>query len=177
MPDFDSRAALLTDAFSRYQTYLVRYVFGYTRHWQDAENIVQELWKYAAVYFPEDRLTDLSLLRRKAYQLFIDHYRASQRRPIALSDELPERVAEPRYRESASDGEEESLKAEFFGQFSELALSDEQRNVLWLHARYGYTYQEVADMTGRAVSTIGDWVALGRKLIAEQLSERSERNA
>ena len=168
---FDRRAALLTDAVEEYQRYLVRYAFGLTKQWQDAENIVQELWKYVIVYFKEEQIKELSLLRRKTYQLFIDHYRATKRKPAVLSDELPEPEAAKHKPEAFTDSEEDRLKAAFYEQFPALDLTDQQKNVLWLSARYGFTYKEIEVKTGIAASTVGDWVALGRKKIAEQLSE------
>jgi len=165
---YDRRAELLRQAVGQFHTMLVRYAYSYTRHWQDAENIVQELWKYAIVYLPEEKMNELALLRWKVQQLFKDHYRAAQRRPAIVTDELPER---PDTRHQGVESSEAALKEQFFEQFHDLPLRDDQRDVFWLHARYGFTYQEIAEKTGKAVSTIGDWVALARKVIAEQLSE------
>lgn len=173
---FEDRVELVTEAVDLYQTYLLHYVNRMTNQWQDAENIVQELWKFVIIYFKDDQIKQLPLLRRKAYQLFIDHYRASKRKPMVVTDELPEKPSPKSAQEAYTDAEELRLKKVFFEQYPGIDLSDQQKNALWLHARYGFTHKEIADKTGIASSTVGDWIKLARKRIAEYLSTGGKQN-
>ncbi|MEM1223240.1 MAG: sigma factor-like helix-turn-helix DNA-binding protein [Verrucomicrobiota bacterium] len=168
---FEERVELVTESVDLYQKHLLHYVYKMTNQWQDAENIVQELWKFVMVYFKDDQIKHLPLLRRKAYQLFIDHYREKQRKPAIPTDQLPEHRSAKTEPEAYTDAEEQRLKAVFFEQYPGIELSDAQKEALWLHGRYGFTHMEIAEKTGTAASTIGDWIKLGRKRIAEYLSE------
>lgn len=167
---YEKRIQLLREAVEAYQTYLVRYVYERTHQWQDAENIVQELWRYVIVYYKTDQIKELPMLRNKARQLFIDYYRAKQRKPLVLVEELPE--------DNVSMGEvsptipttDASLKAEFFGQFIELDLTQSQCDALWLHARFDMTYAEISERLNVPVSTLGGWIAKARKEIAKHLN-------
>ena len=153
-----------------YHTHLQDYLYRLTRQWQDAEDILQELWRYVLLHFPDDKIESLSLLRRKAYQLFVDHYRAAKRRPEILTDELPELPVggEPQF--AITDAGEAEMKARFWREFHGVQLSDAQKEVLWRHARYGQTYQEIEKELGVPASTVGDWIALGRERLAEYLN-------
>jgi DNA-directed RNA polymerase specialized sigma24 family protein len=170
---FKERFELVSESVDMYHKHLLGYVYTMTNQWQDAENIVQNVWKFVIVYFKDDQLGHghLPLLRRKAYQLFIDHYREKQRKPAIPTDQLPEYRSVKTAPEAYTDAEELRLKAVFFEQYPGIELSDGQKEVIWLHGRYGFTHMEIAEKTGTAASTIGDWIKLGRKRIAEYLSE------
>jgi DNA-directed RNA polymerase specialized sigma24 family protein len=120
---FEDRVDLVTESVDLYQTHLLHYVYKMTNQWQDAENIVQELWKFVMVYFKDEQIKHLPLLRRKAYQLFIDHYREKQRKPAIPTDQLPEHRSLKTAPEAYTDSEELRLKAVFFGNCSGLFVS------------------------------------------------------
>jgi RNA polymerase sigma factor (sigma-70 family) len=167
---FERRVAAVSQAVDDYHTYLLNYLFSLTRQWQDAENLLQDLWRYVLLNFDEDKIHALPLLRRKAYQLFIDHYRRQVRRGEVLSDEIPEvPVQQPNFAPFTEDGEA-ALREKFWSEYPGIDLTEKQKEVLWLHARYGFTFKEVADRMGEAASTVGDWVALARKKLAEMIN-------
>lgn len=87
---FEERVELVTESVDLYHRHLLRYVYSMTNQWQDAENIVQELWKFVMVYFKDEHIKHLPRLRLKAKHLFIDHYREKQRKPAIPTDQLPE---------------------------------------------------------------------------------------
>lgn len=153
-----------------YHTHLQDYLHRLTQQWQDAEDLMQELWRYVLLHFPEEKIQTLSLLRRKAYQLFIDHYRAAKRRPEVLTDELPETPVSHAKEASFSPESESALSERFWQDFGGIDLTEAQKNVLWLHGRYGLTYQEIEKRTGIPNSTVGDWIALGRERLADFLN-------
>ena len=168
---FEERVELVTESVELYHKYLLHFVFSMTNQWQDAENIVQELWKIVMVYFKDEHIKHLPRLRLKAKHLFIDHYREKQHKPAIPTDQLPERRSTKTVPEAYTDAEELRLKAVFFEQYPGIELSDAQKEAIWLHGRYGFTHMEIAEKTGTSASTIGDWIKLGRKRIAEYLSE------
>lgn len=167
----DRRAQLLTEAAREFTPSLLHYVHGMTGQWQDAENIVQELWRYVLIYFPEHNIKCKGVLFDKARRLVIDHYRSSQRKPVMRAEELDDHHMAKMSREAFSSAEEERLKESFFAEYPGIKLSDKQKLVLWLHARYGFTYQEISQMAGLSVSTIGDWIAVARDRIATYITE------
>lgn len=148
---------------------IVGYLRNKTGNQHDAEDIAQKLWAYVMVYFPEERIDDFILLRQKAKNLFLDHYRKVKRTPEVTTENVPEYATQRISQEAYTTEEERRLEAKFFERFPDLPLSEQQKEALWLHARYGYTYKEIEGMLSIASSTIGDWIALGRKQIQERL--------
>ena len=167
----DRRAQLLTESAREHHVSILHYVHGMTKQWQDAENIVQELWRYVLIYFPEHNIKRRGVLFDKARKLVIDHYRTTERKPAMGAAELEDHHMAKQSREAHSTAEEARLKNSFFAEYPDLPLTDSQKNVLWLHARYGFTYHEINSMTGHSVSTIGDWIVLGRKRMAAYINE------
>lgn len=164
---FERRLAAVSQAVDDHHAYLLDYLHRMTRQYQDAENLLQDLWKHVLLHFDEDKIGCMPLLRRKAYQLFVDHYRRQVRRGEILSDEPPEVPVQPTTFADASDAGEEAVKVRFWSEYPTLDLTEQQKDILWLSARYGYTYKEIEEKTGVAASTVGDWIAIGRKKLAE----------
>jgi RNA polymerase sigma factor (sigma-70 family) len=167
---FERRVAAVTQSVNDYQTYLRDYLYRLTRQWQDAENILQDLWRHVLLNFDEDKIHALPLLRRKAYQMFIDHYRRQVRRGEVLFDQLPEvPIQAHKVVEFTEDGEA-ALRDRFWAEYPTLDLSTQQKEVLWLHARYGFTFKEIETRVGVPSSTIGDWITLARKQLADAIN-------
>ncbi|MFD2257707.1 RNA polymerase sigma factor [Luteolibacter algae] len=164
---FERRKVAVKQSIDEYHGYLQNYLYGLTRQWQDAENLLQDLWQYVLLRFKEDQIGSLPLLRKKAYQLFIDHYRRMVRRGETLSDSPPEPVTRPMTPDAYTDAEEIALKEKFWSEYPGIDLTEEQKEVLWLHARYGFTFAEIEEKTGVSSSTACDWVAHGRDCIAK----------
>lgn len=169
---FERKMALVSQAVSDYHAYLREYLYRMTRQWQDAENLLQDLWRHVLLNFDEDKIQCLPLLRRKAYQLFIDHYRRQVRRGEILSDELPE-VPVSGARASITDDDEAGLKKKFWADYPKIELTEQQKDALWLHARYGFTFKEIEKQLGVPASTVGDWITLGRKKLAEAINNEA----
>ena len=169
---FDRRMASVAQSVESYHAYLLDYLYRMTRQRQDAENLLQDLWRHVLLHFEESKIGSLPLLRRKAYQLFIDHYRRQVRRGEVLADEMPEVAVQPTRFAAFTDKEENGLRKKFWGEYPNIELTEMQKEALWLHARYGFTCKEVAGRLGQPSSTIGDWIALGRKKLAEALNKK-----
>jgi DNA-directed RNA polymerase specialized sigma24 family protein len=165
---FSRRVELVMASVDLHHTCLLNYLRSFANH-HDAEDILQELWKFVVVHFAEDQIDCLPLLRRKAYQLFIDHYR----RCVARG-KLMEKAAQEPLREKQEfvydEADEPRLQAKFWEEFP-VDLTVEQKNVLWHYARYGLTFQEIESRLGVKASTACDWVKLGREKLAPFLND------
>lgn len=163
---FERRLAAVTRAVDDYHGYLLDYLHQLTRQRQDAENLVQDLWRHVLLHFDEGKIGCLPLLRRKAYQLFIDHYRKLVRRGEVLTDKLPDAPVHHPDFNGATEAEDAALRERFWSEYPGIDLTEDQKAALWLHARYGFTYKEIEDRAGFPASTVGDWIALGRQRLA-----------
>ena len=149
-----------------YHTGLLSYLRSLAGH-HDAEDILQELWKFVVVHFPEDRIQSLSLLRRKAYQLFVDHYRRKKSQG-ALMEKIEHEPPTEKHEYVFGDEEEARLQKKFWQEFP-VDLTDSQKSVLWHYGRYGMTYAEIEAALGIKASTACDWVKLGRERLQSHL--------
>jgi len=169
----EHRECLVTESARQHHNSLLYFVYGLTHQWQDAENIVQDLWRYVLLKFPEHNINNRSVLFDKARKLFIDYYRSNQRKPTYNASELQEHHMAMQDKEMASIEEEQGLKERFYAEYPNLNLTDDQKHILWLYARYGFTYQELHQRTGYSVSTIGDWIKLGRIRLAACINQEN----
>jgi len=148
-------------------------LFRLTGNWHDAQDLLQELARFMLrTKIPEEKLMHFGLLRTKAYQLFVDHYRAQVRRKRfeVLTDELPEMPVEFAAETISSPAEEARIEAHFWESLPGIELTDLQRRLIWQHSRHGYTFAELSAGYGIPISTIGDWIKLARKRIAAALN-------
>jgi RNA polymerase sigma factor (sigma-70 family) len=165
---FDRRIALVEAAIDLHHTHLTDYLHSLAHNWHDAQDIAQELWKHVLLHFPEEKISQFGILRRKAFQIFVDHYRRRKRKPEAPIDLIPEISTPAQSREAASAEEEEALQERFWSELPGIVLTASQKECLWRHARYGYTIQEIATDLSIPKSTVADWVVLARRKIKEQ---------
>lgn len=169
---FEERLAALEEAIDKYHLYLERYLTSLTRNHADAEDLLSRLWVIVLHKFKDDQIGNLPILRRKAYQLFIDHYRAKMRErdKVQNVETLPEPGIEHLGKEAYTDAEEIRLKEKFWTEFP-VDLPAQQKEVLWLSARYGFTIQEISARLSLPHSTIGDWLQRSRKALADYVAK------
>ena len=79
----------------------------------------------------------------------------------------------PRHFISEDEAGEASLRARFWSEYPDIDLTALQKEALWLHARYGFTFKEIEQRLGTSSSTIGDWIALGRKKLSEAINNQN----
>ena len=166
--DFDRRINLVEDSIDRHGDYLLHYLHSLTRQWQDAEDLANDLWVHVLHRFSEDKIMHIGILRRKAYQLFTDFWRKKRRNPVQTMDTLPETIETTPSLEFYTQDDEDQFKENFFKEYN-LPLCKDQQDALWLYARYGFTYKEVAAKLNKPVSTIGDWIKHARSLFTTTL--------
>lgn len=168
--EFDQRLRLVEEAIDRHGSYLQQYLYGLTKQWQDAENLFNDLWVNVLHRFPKDKITHVGFLRRKCFQLFVDQWRRSKRNPVTTVEDPPDHAAPLGPGEAFTGEEEAAFKERFFSEYA-VDLTPQQKDALWLHARFGYTYVEIAEKLGIPPSTIGDLIKHARKIFAEHLNE------
>jgi len=173
--EFDARMELVMQAVDKYHNYLLQYLIGYTRNHHDAEDLLQTLWKHVLLHFPQEKIGKIGLLRRKAYQIFVDAYRFRKRRAEQLTPDYTGIEPESRAYEPGSDAEEAALKEQFWDEFQGINLTDTQRECIWLHARYGYSYSEIGQKLGIGKSTVGDAVTNARHEIKQMMEQEKRR--
>lgn len=165
----DHRLALVERAIDTHGAYLLHYLTQLTRNPHDAGELFNDLWMVVLRRFKDGDIGNLSFLRRKAYQIFVDWYRKERRNPVAAMETPPEIAAPPGQGDVLSAEEEEGFKIRFFEEYP-VALSPEQKEALWLHARLGMTFVEIAAMLDKPPSTVGDWIKQARTAFAEYLN-------
>lgn len=165
---FDERMAVLESAIDKYHVYLEHYLTGLTRNHADAEDLLSSLWVHVLHKFKDDQIQNLALLRRKAYQLFIDHYRARSRagQRLQFEDTPPDHGIIHAGKEAYSDTEEIALKEKFWSEFP-AEISTQEQEILWLSARYGFTIQEISKILSLPTSTVGDRLQQARQRFIE----------
>jgi DNA-directed RNA polymerase specialized sigma24 family protein len=160
---FDQRADLVMKSVEQNHTYLINYLKAFAPP-DYVEDVVQELWKYVLLNFPIEKIQNLGLLRKKAYQLFIDQYRKAK----VLNDAKTKILLEPAppSGEAAFDvSSETDLKNRFWSEY-DVELTALQKEVVWYHARYGMTFDEIEIALGVKASTACDWMKIARTKIA-----------
>ncbi|MGJ8678484.1 MAG: RNA polymerase sigma factor [Akkermansiaceae bacterium] len=167
--EFNRRMQIVEKAIDQHGTYLLHYLNSLTKHWQDAEDLQSELWVVVLHQFAEADMMHVGLLRRKAFQVFVDFWRKKRQSLVFTVDELPEVAAPKTSVEPYTDAEEERFKILFFAEYP-VGLNQEQKDALYLHARFGYTHKEIAEHLGRPASTIGDWLQHARQAFADYLN-------
>lgn len=163
----DKRLALVEEAIDLHGGYLFHLLCEWTKNYHDAEDLLNELWALVLRAFPEGKITQFGLLRRKAYQLFIDYQRRKQRNPVTTVETLPE-ISNTLTTEPYDEQDEIKFRNRFFAEY-QVELEPEKQKAVWLYARYGYTYAEIAEQLNKPASTIGDWVREARELFSNAL--------
>jgi len=85
----------------------------------------------------------------------------------AAEDKL-ETIAAPPF-QPATEAEERALQDQFWSEFPNIKLTEFQRQCLWLHARYQWSYSEIATKYGTGKSTVGDAITKARRALKSYL--------
>ncbi|MCH8204621.1 MAG: sigma-70 family RNA polymerase sigma factor [Candidatus Hydrogenedentes bacterium] len=152
---------------------LFNYAFRLTRSREEAEDLVQDTFERA--FSNRERFDEPAAVRpvmfRILHNLFVNQWWAKKRRPALVSfedwkdgDALPALCAE--------EGSGPSLLRDSLSEEVESALSElneVQRATIWLREIEGFSYAEIAEVTGAPVGTVRSRLARARRGLAEQL--------
>ena len=137
---------------------------------QDAENVAQRLWLYVLRKYKVSDMGVKTMLYRKAGLLAIDYARKRDRKNESLFSDLsregddgdeefsPENIA------SENSNPFEFRPEDFWADYPGIALSDAQKEVVWLYGHEGLSFVEIQEKTGVSKSTACDWIKKSREL-------------
>lgn len=171
---FDERMAAVTRSIELYHPYLERYLNGMTQNHADTGDLLSKLWMYVLHRFKDQEIGEITLLRLKARQLFIDLYRQRRRSRIQTVEILPEPDNQYAGEEPYSEKRDAALKLEFWEKYP-VNLPDRYKEALWLNARHGYTLAQIADKLDVPRSTVGGWVARVKAELAKILNDPTRK--
>ncbi|MBK1857758.1 RNA polymerase sigma factor [Cerasicoccus arenae] len=165
-----NRERSICEAIDKFGHALNAYLFSKTQDWHEAENISQELWISVHEKFTIEQMGSYGLLRCRANQLFIDHYRKRKVRSfVETRDEVPEAVT--KFDDYIDDEWSQEL---FWETFEDLDFTEDEKAIFWLWARHNYTYAEIGNRQHMPTSTVADKVAKVRRLCKEYLQKQEE---
>lgn len=145
------------EAVQTYAAGLVKLAFTYVKNMADAEDVVQDVFltltRKTPLFLSEEH--EKAWLIRVTINQSLNCLRSyKNRRESPLPDDL-----------SYLPEEEEFLLDEV------LKLPEKYRTVLHLYYYEDYTIPEIAKMLDRTVSTVGCWLARGRKQLKQAIGE------
>lgn len=158
-----TRERAFDDAFARHGEAVVRYLRKHCDDFALVQDLAQQLWCYVWTKFSVDSFRNFGLLKRKAYGLLIDELRKRNVRsfaePMASHPEVHTLVAERTF--TATD--EALLEERFWEEFPDVDLTADQKRAFVLYKLHEYTLAEVAQMMGKPLSTVADWMEIVRR--------------
>ena len=137
---------------------VLHYAYTLCRDWAWAEDVSQQLWIRMYRYHKKhSSFPEIGNVYNMTKQAFIDDYRKQKRRDhVCTMEDPPEIPMMPVRQDSLFSEDESGLFNQFWEQFTPLELPLIDRQVFWLHERYGYTMIEIAEKTQLAKSTAHD---------------------
>jgi RNA polymerase sigma-70 factor (ECF subfamily) len=151
---------------------LYNYAYRLARSKEEAEELVQSTYARALgniEKFP-DRQSVRPILFRTLHNLFVNHWIARSRRPQMISMDENAMHAVGSMRSLLGDPAmvvTNALSDEVEAAFME--LEESWRDILWLRAVEGFSYEEIADITKTPIGTVRSRLSRGRRLLAKSL--------
>lgn len=150
----------------------------YTKDTHDAQDLVQDTYAKAFTSFHQfEPGTNLKAwLYRILTTTFINNYRKDQRRPQISAGEVEDwqlADASSHTSDQGKSAEEEVLEniADKDVKDALAAMPEDFRMAVYLSDVEGFTYKEIAEITGVPTGTVMSRLHRGRKLLRESLSE------
>jgi len=136
------------------------------------QDLVEKTWLVVYQRFKTEQFFKEGLLKRKAWQVFMDHCRATNTRAFVEFTDDPDKYS-PVYQWKNKEGteSEEAFEARFWERFLPLEFDPTDRQMFMLRERFGYTNEEVAAKVGLPVSTVFDRIEKLRRAAKEQLEK------
>ena len=171
---FERRLELVMASFDRHQLHLLSYIFSLTKNWHDAEDVLQSLWQHVLQHFPEEKIGNLAILRRKAWQVFVDAHRYRKRRNEDFRPSYEGIDPESDAYQPLTEAEEAAFEKQFWDELPGLEINNLQKTCLWRHVRFEYSYSEIAAQLDIGKSTVGDAVTAARAAIINYLEQQNQ---
>lgn len=154
---------------------LMGFIASIVQKREDAEEVYQDLWIRVFQEWETDKIGETNLLFWQARFMSYDRRRQVAGRPVnAISDEILNTLKQAVPQDAYTRSEEIALKEKFWSEYPGIEIAEEKKEVLWLHARYGFTYGEIEKITGIASSTTGDWIADARRALKDFINQENQ---
>lgn len=187
MIDHDTTTVARREAFEQealpHMGSLYRAAQRLSKNSTDAEDLVQEAFVKAYRYW--DKYESGSNCRAWLYRImtnvFINQYRSQARSPmVANLGDVDDRFLFSRVAiEDTSNNPEQELFSKIFGEDVNRAIKNlpyDYRLVVILTFLEGFSYRQIAEITGLNLGTVKSRLHRGRKLLQKQLWEYAIRN-
>lgn len=169
----ERREKAVLEAIQAHGEEVMRYLIGRTRNKYDAEDIIQQLWLYAFRLGNPEKIVLIGWLKSKAKHLHYDLIRARGRKNETEIPETQESSIVSHPFQLSHFGNEEEARAKFWSEHPIPDLEEKKKEALWLHARYGFTFEEVGERLNVSSSTAHDWASETRKRVVNYLNSES----
>lgn len=169
----EQREKAVLQAIDEHGDSVMRYLIGRTRHQHDAEDIFQQLLLYALRRGNPEKIQRIGWLKLKAKHLHLDLVRSRNRKNETAIPEWRDISSSPSGGSSSYDKEIE-LWQNFCSEYPVPDLADKKKKSLWLHVRYGFSYEEVGEHFGVSSTTANAWALEARKKIAAFVNEKNQ---
>ncbi|MFD2255057.1 RNA polymerase sigma factor [Luteolibacter algae] len=169
----ERREKAVLEAIQEHREELMRYLIGHTGNKYDADDIFQQLWWYALRRGKPEKIVRIGWLKTKARSLFYDSIRSRDRKKeTEIPEGLENKQVSLAFQLSHFDNEQEA-RAKFWSEHPISDIEEEKKEALWLHARYGFTFEEVGERLNVSSSTAHEWASEARKRVANYLNSES----
>lgn len=155
------------EAHARYEAPLIHYAARLLAGDQErAQDVVQETFARLCREDPDDARTHLAEWLYTVCRRIVIDIRRKEQRMSPLSDALAERQTS-----RAPSPPQVAEKAETLSEVlrAMAGLTDSQQECLRLKFQHGFSYNEIARVTGLSISNVGVQIHLGLKRVREQL--------
>lgn len=166
-----------SELMKRYEKRLYLYLFRYTRHQQDTEDIVQET--FLRVYSSRNGYEEIARFSTWLYtiagNLMRTRFRKQQRRqtvPIDQHSDAPETVFVVQLPDEAPLPDEQTSQELMLGAITEAIqqLPDEYRELLEMREFHHLSYEEIAQAVNLPLGTVKSRLNRGRLRLQKRLS-------
>lgn len=171
--DTSARMLAFTKAYDAHGKGLYVYIVRAVRNVEVAEDLNQILWGKVYESFPIEKFGEAGLLINKAKQVIANYYAYVGVRSFIEYTDLPLEVL-PVLSEAKAEvlRTEQELKDYLWGDICKgLEISDTDKEIVWLKAHEGYTFEKVSEMLGIPQSTVQDRYNKARLKIYNRYNE------
>ena len=140
------------------------------------DDVAQLLWVHVYEKFPLEKFSEIGILKNKARQIFIDETRKRKVRGFVSYVEDPyDSIDKETLRAQRDEPDEPRFYEQFWERFQTLDFTETEKQIFWLHHRYGYTMKEISEQLQIASSTAHDSLKLVKARCLDYLNR--ENNA
>lgn len=170
-----TRERAFNNAFNQHAAFFRNYFLRKTGNQHDADDLLLQLWESVYAAFAPEQFSHIRLLQRRADQVLVSHLRKRKVRSIVeLVSEYPEMPDLSGGHEIEEKDSEARLCKRFWEQFPGIKLTETEKAIFWMKARFGYTLAEIAERYKTPVSTVQDCITGVREACSASLESEKD---